>query len=529
MNLYDIDDPRARIIPRVLDAQAVALGDAIWLRQNDRALTFLACAGLTRRYAAGLRALGLGKGDTIALVATPSIDAVLIAIGAARLGAVFAMISTDYHGAFLEEALAVSKARVLVIDADLSPRLRGLSASPADHVLTLDAEDTRASSSSLLEHGELDHDEDLDFLDPVQVWWSSGTTGKSKGVLHAHSSILHLARAWVTHKAQPGDVFYSCTPLYLGSSWNGAIWPSLVGGLTVAIDPVFSATRFWDRIRYYGATHFFTLGAMHMHLLKQPARSDDGRSGIRYGIAVPMSWDVIGAFKARFGVERMDQMYGSSETFMVFEARDEDGASWRGGAMGRPVPHYEVKLLDENDREVPVGEVGEICVRPREPGVMFLGYFGQPDLTLQTWRNLWHHTGDMAMRDTYGVFYFADRKQDYIRSNGRNISMFEVEAVVERCEDVIDVAAFGVASADLESEADLALAVVLRPGAMRDPEGLAAFINGNAPYYFVPRFIDFLDELPRNAHGRVLKNELRARDVAGHAWDLRKSAFKVAR
>lgn len=197
--------------------------------------------------------------------------------------------------------------------------------------------------------------------------------------------------------------------------------------------------------------------------------------------------------------------------------------------MGRPVPHLDVALLDEHDREVPVGEVGEICVRPTEPGVIFLGYYNAPELTVQAWRNLWHHTGDMAQRDEAGVYYFADRKKDYIRYNGRNISMLEVEAVVETHDAIADLAAFGIPSAELESESELALAIVLKPGRALTAEALALHINSSAPYYFVPRYIEFVSEIPRNAHGRVLKQQLRARGLGTDVWDRKLSGFHLRR
>src|SRR5690606_29005689 len=119
----------------------------------------------------------------------------------------------------------------------------------------------------------------------------------------------------------------------------------------------------------------------------------------------------------RFGIESMPQAYGTSETFMIFDA-DDDGTPWRNAALGRPMPHVEVAILDEFDRECPTGVAGEICVRPREPGVLFAGYFRDPERTLKSWRNLWHHTGDMAYRGEDGIYDFADRKADYIRYKG---------------------------------------------------------------------------------------------------------------
>lgn len=533
MKFYDASRLEDRLLPRVLDFQAAENPETTWLWTDERRLTFRACAELSKRYAAGLSALGIVKGATISMVMVPSIEVVLIAMAAARLGAIFTTINTDYHGQFLQEAIAQCQSTVVIIDGELAARLEGLDLAQVQHVIIhgearAPVHVDQRPLPALLEAGDELPAVDLNWSDPVQVWWSSGTTGKSKGVIHGHSSLIHLAHRQASRRVQPGYVYYSCTPMYLGSPWTGTIWQSLVSGTTAAIDAKFSARQFWDRIRYYGAKSFFTLGAMHMHLWKQEPTPRDESSGVLYGQAIPMSWELIPQFKARFGIEIMDQAYGTSETFMVFEAHD-DGTPWKGAAMGRPVPYLDVKLMDENDCEVPIGEAGEICVRPNAPGVMFLGYFNAPDMTVQAWRNLWHHTGDMAIRDEDGVYYFADRRKDYIRYNGRNISMFEVEAVLETHPDIADVAAYGITSAELESEAELMLGVVLKPDRELTAEDIARYINKNAPYYFVPRYIEFLHSLPRNAHGRVMKHILRERGVTGAVWDRRTSGFVVSR
>jgi carnitine-CoA ligase len=527
--IYDCSRLEERVIGRALAFQAAHRPDAVWLISDEGSVTFAQGHSIANRYANGLAKLGIAKGQTIAMVMAPSIEVPLLAVAAARIGAVFTTISTDFHGAFLSEALHQARSRVLIIDAEYLERLEGLDLGPVEAIFIKGApragirplEDLRDDSADT-------PDIPVHWHDPVQVWWSSGTTGKSKGVLHGHSSLMHLAWLYSKDRYRAGDVLYSCTPVYLGSPWTGIIWPSIVGGFTAAIDPRFSVGRFWDRIRHFGATYFFTLGSMHMHLWKQPARPDDAQSGIRYAQAVPMNWNLIPQFKRRFGIEDMSQAYGTSETFIVFDARD-DGSPWSGAALGRPVPYLEVKLFDDEDREVPVGAAGEICVRPLQPGVMFLGYFHEPDRTIKSWRNLWHHTGDMAICEDDGVFYFADRKKDYIRYNGRNISMFEVEAVADTHAEVADVAAYGIPSTDLDSESELVLSVVLRDGASLTAETLATFINDNAPYYFVPRFIVFTEGLPRNPHGRVMKHMLRDKGLPAGAWDRKASGFKVRR
>jgi crotonobetaine/carnitine-CoA ligase len=510
--------------------QAASLGSETWLLSGDRTLTFGQANALINRYAHGLVHLGVAQGEVVAMVMAPSIEVVLIAVAVAKLGAVFTTISTDFTGKFLDEALQAARPRVLVIDEDIQGRLSAIDGVGGAQSVLVNGKagaDGAWSLSDLHQFSDKEPPEVGHWLDPVQVWWSSGTTGKPKGVAHSNSSLLMQT---VSHDRdiRSGDTLYSCTPVYLGSSWTGTIWPSLVMGVRSAIDPKFSVSRFWACANHYRATHAFTLGAMHMHLWNAPPAATDRDNTLRRYTAIPMPSDIIPAFKERFGIESMPQGYGTSETFRVFDL-PEDGTDREGAILGKPVAHLEVAILDEEDRPVPEGSAGEICVRPRQPGLMFCGYFNDPARTVEAWRSMWHHTGDMAFKGDDGLYRFADRKKDYIRYKGRNISMFEVEAVVAAHADVKDVAAYGLPSAELESESELMVAVVLKPGCALSHEQIARHINHNAPHYFVPRFIELVDTLPRNDHGRLVKNDLRERGVGEHTWDRDGVGFEVIR
>lgn len=537
MRVHDLDDLAERRLDRVLRRQAELIGDHVWMVSGERSVTYGEADELVNRYANGLARLGVTKGELVTMVMEPSIEIPLLGLAAQRLGAIMATISTDYTGQFLQDALTVSKARVVVADTTFEEDLAALERVGVAERVLLHGEPKGALAGAaplaeLLASSTEQPNADVSYTDVAQVWWSSGTTGKSKGIMHTHSGLLqvhaHADDEPPAEQLRPGDRFYSCTPMYLGSPWTGAIWRSLVTGLSAAIDRRFSLTQFWDRTRFYGTTHIFTLGAMHMHLLDAPARPDDADNPVRVAMCVPMTHDVIPKFKERFGIAAMPQAYGQSETFVIFSAPD-DGTPWKNRTAGKVTDRYEVKLLDEDDREVPVGTVGEICVRPKHPHMMFDGYLDEPERTKSVWRNLWHHTGDMAVVDEDGEYYFADRKQDYIRYKGRNISMFEVESVVAKHPSVREVAAFGVTSPELDSESELMVCVVLAAGATGKPEDIAQFVNDNAPYYFVPRYVQFRDELPCNQHGRVMKHILRDEGVGEGTWDRDASGFTVSR
>ncbi len=307
------------------------------------------------------------------------------------------------------------------------------------------------------------------------------------------------------------------------------IYPALIAGLPVALDPRFSVGEFWDRTRFYGATHIFTLGAMHIFLWQAPERPDDRDNPVRVASAIPMPEWLLEPFRQRFGIEVVTQGYGQSEAFTILYRVDDGSRQWKPNSAGVPAEGFEVKLLDDDDREVPVGEVGEFCLRPAEPNTIFNGYFGDPEATLAAFRNLWYHTGDLGRRDADGEFFFVDRKADYIRYKGRNVSSFDVEAAVGAHPAVLRCAAYGVPRPELDWEAEIKVDIVLRPGASATAEEIARFVNERAPYFFVPRYIEFVSELPTTPTGRVGKFELRQRGVTAATWDREKAGFAVRR
>jgi crotonobetaine/carnitine-CoA ligase len=324
-----------------------------------------------------------------------------------------------------------------------------------------------------------------------------------------------------------GEVIYSCLPMYQSAAWVANIYRALVCGVPCAIDPRFSVHEFWDRCRFYGATMTFTLGAMHIFLWQQPPRPDDADNPIRTAGMIPMPEALIEPFKRRFGIEEIHQGYGQSEVMTLLSRRP--GKRYAPNSLGEPANGIEVRILDDRDYEVAPGETGEFCVRPKEPWAIFNGYFHAPELTANAWRNLWYHTGDFGRRDAAGEFFFVDRKADFIRFKGRNIASVEVEAAVAAHPAVAQAAAHGVTSAELAAEAELKVCVVCKPGQQVPPEALARFVNDTAPYFFVPRYIEFMDALPATPTGRVQKYLLRSRGVTPETWDAKRAGFTVKR
>jgi carnitine-CoA ligase len=302
-----------------------------------------------------------------------------------------------------------------------------------------------------------------------------------------------------------------------------------VAGVPFGLDAGFSVSSFWERTRHFGATQAFTLGAMHLFLWQAAEQADDADNPVRAMGAIPMPDPILEPFKARFGIELVQQGYGQSEIMGLISRVDGSGRHWNPGSVGVPLPGIDVRLFDDEDREVAQGEVGEFCVRSVEPYVLFNGYFGDPEATLAAQRNLWYHTGDLGRVDEDAQFHFVDRKRDLIRHKGRSVSSMAVEQTVRAHPDVREVAAFGIVTAELASEAEIMVVVVAEAGVEIDPAQLARFVNDNAPHYLVPRYIDFVGELPHTPTGKIQKFGLRDRGVTATTWDRQRSAFVVER
>jgi crotonobetaine/carnitine-CoA ligase len=220
------------------------------------------------------------------------------------------------------------------------------------------------------------------------------------------------------------------------------------------------------------------------------------------------------ALATRLGV-RGYVIYNMTELNTPLQARP--GVPTPAGSCGCPRPGVEVRAVDENDLEVPVGERGELIVRSDVPWDMNLGYLNQPEASVRAWRNGWFHTGDVFVRDADGFYYFVDRTKDTVRRRGENISSFEVEAEVVAHPDVAECAV--VAVPDAREGEEVRAIVALRQGATLGAEELIAFVGPRLPAFMVPRYVDFVDELPRNPTGKVLKHELRGAGIGASTWD----------
>jgi crotonobetaine/carnitine-CoA ligase len=527
-----------RILPKILRAQAEQAGDSDFLITDTQRITFAEAESITNALAAGLQRLGLQRGERIALFVSNRPEMVLLALAANKLGAVWTPINTDYKGQWLLETIRRSRVKVLVTDEQFQKRILELSDQlEVDELILLSASNQALpegthSYAALAEHApvELDYS-DQDYGDTCAILWTSGTTGKSKGVLQSYNCWVRAIAFGASRQydSREGDIIYCVLPLFNTAAWITCVLRALLEGLPCVIEQKFSVTDFWERVRHFGATQTFALGAMGMFLVNAPEKTDDADTPLRVAQIIPMPPDQWSVFEKRFGVRLIRSGLGQSECQMIFNQLDvREGVPVY--ALGFPHSDTEVRLCDDDGNDVPPGEPGEICIRPLEPHVLFNGYFDAPEATAAVFRGEWYLTGDIGRQDPdTGAYFFVDRKKDAVRFAGRNISTLEVESVVRRHPAVQDVAAFGIPSKEIASEHELKLDIVLRPDQQVSHEELCQFINDNAPHYFVPRYMEFVDSLPYTPTNKVQKYLLRERGVGECTWDLKHSDYQVQR
>jgi crotonobetaine/carnitine-CoA ligase len=300
----------------------------------------------------------------------------------------------------------------------------------------------------------------------------------------------------------------------------------LVGGTSV-LAAGFHPGEVWHDVRACGAAGFVGAGAMVSMLWNQPPDSRDAELPLRFISAAPIAADLYRNIEERYGC-RVVTMYGLTEAFPIaYKAVSAEGVPGTSGTIN---PAFEVRIVDERGQDVPSGVAGEIICRPRFPNAMSNGYVSgassEPHVHVDAHPE-WFHTGDLGRLDADGQLTYVDRVKDSLRRRGENVSSVEIETTVMRHPAVQEAAAVGVPS-DL-GEDDILVVVTLAPGATLDHAELLDFCAARMPYFCVPRYLEVLDEIPKNVIGRIRKDVLRNRGLASGAWDREAHGYMLTR
>ncbi len=519
-------DPGERTIGNILADKARNIEDGPFLRCEGRTFSYAEANAVTNSYANGFRALGIKKGDHVALMLENCPELLWAMWGLGKIGAVAVPLNTAAKGELLAYLLDQSDSVLLCTSDDFRERVTPvLDGVPAVRgVLGLD---------ELREFARLPAEEpvgmrDVKASDPHLILYTSGTTGPSKGAVCPHSqghAVGHQMASLSGYRSD--DVLYTCLPIFHGNALWYTIYAALWAEASVALYPTFSARRFWDEIRESRATVFNCLGAMANIIWQLPPSERDRDHRVRSCMMVPNSRALVDGFRDRYGIA-VTSVYAMTENCAITVFGPDDPIE-KVPSAGRVREYMSVQIVDDDHRPLPPGEVGEICIRPNERGSVMLGYYEMADATVAATRDLWFRTGDRGHLDRDGYLYFADRKKEAIRRRGENVSAYEVETVLCKHPAVLEAAAVPVPS-EL-GEDDVMAYLVPVPGAEISFAELIEFCSNNMAYFMVPRYLELVDRLPKTPSEKIEKYKLKveAQERLDELWDREKAGVVVRR
>lgn len=516
-----------RTIPALLEKQADYYGSKTLLRAGDVWRTYKDMPEVVGRAASALADLGVGRGDRVAVLSHNRVEMLELFLACAWMGAAFVPLNTALRGVQLSHQLKDSGSSVLMVDDSLKENLQTVEdiLPELERLVLLDGGEATFGSLEAEPFTVPEQPSEAASVAPSDlcaILYTSGTTGPPKGVCCPQAQSFW----WGVHASEhltitAEDTLYTCLPLFHTNALN-AFMQALCTGATYVLGRGFSATRFWSEVRKEEATVTYLLGAMVHILWNRPPSEEDSAHQFRVALAPPVPAELAEPFAERFGVRPVDA-FGMTELNYVIDTPPD---KQKPGSMGRRVEGFELRVVDEYDMEVPDGEPGELVLRHSEPDSIATGYWRNPEATVEAWRNLWFHTGDRVTRDRDGYFTYVDRIKDSIRRRGENISSYEVEQAINSHPDVLESAVVAVPS-EL-SEDEVKASVVLKQGKELEPLEIIKWCEPRLAYFAVPRYVEFLSELPHTPNGKVQKYVLRERG-ADDAFDREAAGYKVKR
>ena len=485
-------------VAQLLERAALHHADRPALIFGERRWTYAELDRDVSALAAGLAALGLARGERVALHLPNRPDFVLAYYATQKAGLVPLSLNVTYKAEELEYILGNAEAAAVItadgIDANLPPHARMPSVRHLLHAKDLNA----------LRGGAPLRAVPCDREDMAAILYTSATTGKPKGVMLTHANIVSNAYATVHHlKMTEEDRGLCALPMFHCFGQNAIMNSLVTAGGTLVLHERFVPDAFVAAVAEHRITILYAVPTMYILFLSMPKKPDFSSVRMCFSAAATLPTDVETRWHDTHG-HWIHQGYGLTET-SPFASYNHD-VTFRRGSVGTPIENVEMKIVDGEDREVADGELGEIVIKG--PNVM-KGYFGNPAATGESIRGGWFHSGDIGYRDRDGYFFIVDRVKDMINISGFKVFPREVEEVLFRHPAVKEAAVVGVPD-PVRGEAVKAF-VVLNEGASVSAEALQAVCRAAIASVKVPERIEFIPALPKNPTGKILKKELRAR------------------
>jgi long-chain acyl-CoA synthetase len=493
-------------IPELLQQRVAAAPDKLFLfsEVDKRQFTYQEFEAAVMRTARMLVAKGVGKGDVVSLLLPNSVEYVIAYFACWQIGALAGPINSLLKSQEIAYVISNSEARALLVNSEFLPLIETIrdELTTLQAIITFDDEAgaTREQTTGSNPTAEIDADHEAIII------YTSGTTGKPKGCLLTHANVIANARqisSWL--RFSENDRLLTIMPLFHMNAVSVTTMSALYAGGSTVVSQKFSASRFWQIISDYQITSFGSVATMLSMLLSTyPDGVPEGlqTDQLRFAMcgSAPVPAEVLRRFEEKFKCLVIEG-YGLSESTCRSTFNPPDQRR-RPGSCGLPIGN-EMRVVDEEDREVPDGELGEIVLRGEN---ILKGYYKNETANATAFRNGWFHTGDIGYRDADGFYYIVDRKSDMIIRGGENIYPREIDEVLYQHPDIAAAAAVGVKD-ELYGE-EVAAVVVLKPGAKTTGQEVIDYCKARLADFKCPKTVHFVADIPKGPTGKLLKREL---------------------
>lgn len=512
--------PRSQTLPQVVRAAAERFGDHLAIVDGGTRISFARLLELVRDTAGGYARLGLESGERVALWAPNSWRWEVAALAVSYAGGTLVPLNTRYTGHEVVDVLSRVDARVVVVadgflDRSQVAELEAAAAEagvPLPTVVRLSDDSDAVAAWPGGAAQEVDVEARADAVAPddvADILFTSGTTGRSKGACSAHRQTVSVARTWgELGEVTEADRYLVVNPFFHSFGYKAGIVVSLLTGATVVPMPVFDATRMMQLVEEHRITVLPGAPAIYQALLEAPGRADHDLSSLRFAVTgaavVPVA--LVERMQSELSFDLVLTAFGMTECVVGTMCRRGDPPDLVAGTCGRAVPGIEVRVAKPGSNDaLPAGEEGEVLFRG---DTVMLGYLDDPDATAEAVdADGWLHSGDVGRLDADGYLKITDRLKDVFFVGGFNVYPAEVEQVLARLDGVVESAVVGMPD-DRLGEVGKAY-VVRRQGAALEAEDVTGFLKERVANFKVPREVEFVDALPRNLAGKILKRTLR--------------------
>jgi len=480
----------------------------LFSESDGHQFTYRAFDSIVDRVAALLRQLGITKGDVVSLLMPNSVEYIIAYFACWKIGALAGPVNSLLKPHEMVFILGNSEAKALLVNSAFLDSVNEIRGELPALKSVISFDDAEVATTEVEASSSEPENEPLDPDDDAIIIYTSGTTGKPKGCLLTHRNLIANARQisdWL--KFTPEDRLLTIMPLFHMNAVSVTTMSALYAGGSTVVSPKFSASRFWQIISEYQITSFGSVATMlSMLLTTYPDGVPEGlkTDQLRFAMcgSAPVPSEVLKRFEETFNCLVIEG-YGLSESTCrsTFNPPDE---SRRAGSCGLPIGN-DMLVVDDEDREVPDGTLGEIVLRGEN---ILKGYYKNPDANETAFRNGWFHTGDVGYRDKDGFYYIVDRKSDMIIRGGENIYPREIDEVLYQHPAVAAAAVVGIPD-ELYGE-DVAAFIVLKEGATATEDEVVGFCREQLADYKCPKMVRFVKEIPKGPTGKLLKRELAA-------------------